>query len=289
MTLTPASPTMLLPESVRSVLNCAECGRTLDPKSTEACLSCGAGTYFRDGVLVARPLEKRSYFDDVFEVMQEGNHAEGTWDIFYREQAALFERSLVADELVVDIGCGPELPYKKGGAFVIGVDASFDSIRANRTVDLRVFASADRLPLARKSVDTIVCFYSVHHMTGTTVAQNRSLVSNVFREFARILKPSGRVMIFDVSPRWPFASFENTFWDVGRRQMGGALDMFFWKDRTLKGVAAEAMPSAAFSQQTFSAPALKTFPPIFSKPGLRFPRFLYPFDINVYRWEMGGR
>jgi SAM-dependent methyltransferase len=274
-----------VPGPLRSLITCNACGQLAAAKN-ERCAVCSAEGLFTNEVLVARPLSNRSYFDDVYEVMQVGNHAEGTWDIFYKEQVSFLESNLKAGEVVVDIGCGPELPYSKQDALVIGVDASFESIRANRNVDLRVFASADRLPLIDHAVDTIVCFYSVHHMTGTTVAENQSIVAGVFREFSRVLKPSGRLMIFDVSPRWPFATLENIFWNTGRNKLGGALDMFFWKDRALCEVGLQAMPSAKFSQQSFGASSFQTFPPIFSQPNLRVPRMLYPFDINLYVWQL---
>lgn len=160
----------LVPAPLLSLITCHACGQLVATKNASCAVCCDEGLFTKD-VLVARTLSNRSYFDDVYEVMQVGNHAEGTWDIFYKEQVAFLEQSLKVGEVVVDIGCGPELPYSKKDALVIGVDASFESIRANRNVDLRVFASADRLPLINHSVDTIVCFYSVHHMTGTTVAE----------------------------------------------------------------------------------------------------------------------
>jgi ubiquinone/menaquinone biosynthesis C-methylase UbiE len=278
-----------LPDRIRAVLACSECQAPLPSDLTAArCSRCGGATSFRDGVLVARTEEAHSYFDNVFEVMREGNHVRGTWDIFYQEQAAVVEQSLREGEIVLDVGCGPELPYNKRGAFVIGVDASFNSIRVNQHLDLRIFASATRLPLAAQSIDCIVCFYSIHHMTGSTIDDNLSIVRDVFREFARVLKSAGRIMIFDMSPRWPFASIENSFWNVARQRLGDSLDMFFWKDRTLEAVATEAFPQAEFSQRSFNSSPLKTFPPIFSKPSLRVPRLLYPFDINIYQWRLGN-
>lgn len=275
------------PETMHwSLLACPKCHGSLRFLGDKAvCERCNADVPLRDGVVVARELSTKSYFDDVFEVMQAGNHAPGTWDIFYAEQAAAVEKMIGPGHIVVDIGCGPELPYAKNGAIVVGVDASFDSIRANKAVDLRVFASAAEMPLRDHVADVIVCFYSVHHMTGKTVAENREIVKQVFREFSRVLKPSGRLLVFDMSPWFPFATAEELTWNPARRHIGSGLDMFFWKDRQLKDVGLEALPGAKFSIRRFGRAPLRTFPPIFSKPDLRLPRFLYPFDINLYVWE----
>ncbi len=275
------------PEHIhRSLLACPKCHGSLRFLGDRAaCESCNAEVPLRDGVVVAREPATKSYFDDVFEVMQAGNHAPGTWDIFYAEQAAAVEKMIGPGQVVVDIGCGPELPYAKNGAVVVGVDASFNSIRANKVVDLRVFASAAEMPLRDDVADVIVCFYSVHHMTGKTVAENRAIVRQVFREFSRVLKPSGRLLVFDMSPWFPFATAEELTWNSARRRIGSGLDMFFWKDWQLKDVGLEALPGAKFSIRRFGRSPLRTFPPIFSKPALRLPKFMYPFDINLYAWE----
>ncbi len=269
-----------------SLLACPKCHGNLSFLADKAvCEVCNTEVLLQDGVVVARELAAKSYFDDVFEVMQAGNHAPGTWDIFYAEQAAAVENIIASDQVVVDIGCGPELPYAKNGAFVVGVDASYDSIRSNKVVDLRVFASAAAMPLRDHVADAIICFYSVHHMTGKTIEENRSIVKQVFQEFSRVLKLSGRLLVFDMSPWFPFATAEELVWNPARKCIGTGLDMFFWKDWQLERVGLEALPGAKFSVRRFGQSPLRTFPPIFSKPGLRLPRFMYPFDINLYVWE----
>lgn len=269
-----------------SLLACSKCRANLRFQGNQAtCESCDAVVHLKDGVVVARELAVKSYFDDVFEVMQAGNHAPGTWDIFYAEQAAALNKMIGPGQVVIDIGCGPELPYAKNGAFVVGVDASFDSIRANKVVDLRIFASAAAMPLRNHVADVIVCFYSVHHMTGKTVEENRTIVKQVFQEFSRVLKPSGRLLVFDMSPWFPFATVEELVWNQARQRIGAGLDMFFWKDWQLQRMGLEALPGAKFSIRRFGQAPLRTFPPVFSKPDLRLPRFLYPFDINLYVWE----
>lgn len=68
-------------------------------------------------------------------------------------------------------------------------------------MDLRIHGSATALPLADRSIDAIVCFYSIHHMVGATVAQNRALVNAAFQEFGRVLKLHGELFVFELAPR----------------------------------------------------------------------------------------
>ena len=51
--------------------------------------------------------------------------------------------------LVLDVLLRADLPYaeKLADTFRIGLEASYDSIRANRSVDLRVYGSALEIPL----------------------------------------------------------------------------------------------------------------------------------------------
>ena len=96
--------------------------------------------------------------------------------------------------VVLDVGCGPALPYRRDPRwFVIGLERSFESLRRNADVDLRVHGTATALPLADRSIDAIVCFYSIHHMVGATVTQNRALVNAAFQEFGRVLKLHGEL------------------------------------------------------------------------------------------------
>jgi len=276
-------------EKMLSLVACAKCHQAISLVGEQAaCPSCGSVVALTNGVVMTEEFSRGSYFDSVFELMREGNRERGTWNLFYRQQAQLLGESLHPDDIVVDVGCGPELPYAKKSAFVIGVDASYDSIQANAAVDLRVYASAAALPLRNGVADVVVCFYSIHHMTGTTTSENRAIVHEVFREFGRVLKRSGRLLIFDVSPRWPFGIVEDLSWNTARKVLGPGLDMYFWTRRRLIELGSKQLPGAKLHLRHFTGSPLETFPPVFSKPALRLPRMLYPFNICLYEWTLSG-
>lgn len=240
----------------------------------------------RNGVVIGRATEARSYFDSVFEVMRQSNREPGTWEIFYHEQVDLVTSMLRDTDVVVDVGCGPDILYRKGKAFVIGLDASFESIRANQMVDVRLFSSAASLPLRDACADVVLCFYSIHHMTGKTVVENRSIVQQVFMEFRRILKPGARLLVFEVSPKRPFGLVETLSWNTARSALGPGLDMYFWQKRDLTKLGEETLPRAQLSVRDFTGSPLTTFPPIFSKQWFRLPRVLYPFQVCLYEWRV---
>jgi SAM-dependent methyltransferase len=187
---------------------------------------------------------------------------------------------------VLDVGCGPQAPYKRGDNwFLIGLEPSLNSLRANKSLDLRLHGSSDAIPLAGKSIDTVVCFYSIHHMTGNTVPENRSIVEKTFREFARIIRPGGQLLIFDISPWWPFSQLEVWTWNLARKALGARLDMFFWKASWLDAAGKAAFPGASLEIERLPSNPFTLFAPIFYIPRLKIPRMLYPFAINLYRWR----
>ena len=241
----------------------------------------------QDGVAVMLENVPVSFFDDKFAVMQRGHDEKGgEWQFAYAQQIALLEQRLARGGTVLDVGCGPALPYSKpANAFVIGLEYSLPSVAANRQVDLRVCASAAELPLADASVDTIVCFYSIHHMTGGRVAETEAFVARILREFARVIKPGGEVLIFEMAPVGVFGWVERAIWNTAKRLLGSKLDMFFWPVPALSRLAASTSPRGALEARSFPASPWVTFPPVFSLPWLRIPRFLYPLKPVVYHWK----
>jgi SAM-dependent methyltransferase len=239
-----------------------------------------------DDVVVVGDRSAVSFFDARHQIMEQGKACDGAWCLCYELQAKLAESALRPGTVVLDVGCGPSLPYARPDAcFVIGLEASYESIRVNDAVDLRVYGTASALPLPTRSVDTILCFYSLHHMTGRTVDENREIALGVFRELGRVVKPGGELLVFEVSPWGPAWSVERSLWNWAKKAIGPRLDMFFYPNQELEELGRRALPDATFSRQVFERSKLSTFPPAFSLPWLHVPRFLYPFDVSLYRWR----
>ena len=153
------------------------------------------------------------------------------------EQAEAIESMIPGKAVVVDVGCGPALSYRRpSGSMLIGVDMSYESLCANADVDLPVYASASELPLADGSVDAVVSLYAIHHFGGQNRQENEARVARGFAEFRRVLRPGGSLLIFELSPWWPIWQAQRATWNLVRRLMPG-MDIFFWRERALLDVA----------------------------------------------------
>jgi SAM-dependent methyltransferase len=229
-----------------------------------------------------------SYFDDKTGTMRHGYGGAGANSLFYARQGRVVEEQLRPNSVVLDVGCGPLMPYRRRDDYVvIGLDLSWLSLRENSQLDLRVFASGARLPVPDQSIDTIICMYAIHHFAGKTISETTKIVETAFGEFGRVLKPAGDILVFEVAPRWPFAVVQWALWDLAKRVAGRKLDMFFWRSETLMNVAYRMLPQgSAVSVERFDGPWWTTFPPIFALPHFRIPRLFYPFDMRLYRWSL---
>jgi ubiquinone/menaquinone biosynthesis C-methylase UbiE len=186
--------------------------------------------------------------------------------------------------LVVDVGCGPSLPYEKNGAFVIGLEPSYPSIRHNEDVDIRIMGSATKMPFPSHSLDMVVCFYSIHHFVGSNREENRRLVSDAFHEFARVIKPGGSLFIYEMIPMAPAALMQSFVWNPARKVLGKKLDMYFWNaeffDRIRSGIRREVVLERVFFQSSLRM----VICPAFSLPQLKLYRFLYPLAPKLFKF-----
>jgi SAM-dependent methyltransferase len=192
--------------------------------------------------------------------------------------------------VVVDVGCGPRLPYSRSRQyFLVGVDASFESVRLNRAVDLRIFGSASCLPFKDCSVDVVLCFYLLHHLIGHRVPENYALLEGAFREFGRVLRPGGSIYAFEVNPVHPFFAVQTALWYIARR-LWKRLDMFFWSVRAIRRISLKVLPAGTeLLQQEFHCPFWVMFPFVFAWPGFQLPRGLYPFRAHAFEWRVPSR
>jgi len=272
---------------IRRHLACPKCRAELRVENHRyVCISCGSEGELRDGVFLARPLSAGHYFDDMHCLMQQGNESQEIQEMCYSQQSSVMTELIRPGDVVLDIGCGPIVHFERpDDCVVIGVDPSFESIRANGQLDIRVFGNAESLPLRDRSVDRISLFYSIHHMVGQTKAETGANVTAALRECGRVIREGGTVVVFDMSPWWPVWQAERYAWNRARKTLADKLDMFFWRDSALQRLASAAFSFKRFEAKNFRVSPFLVFPPVFSLPGLRLPRFLYPFDIKMYKWS----
>jgi SAM-dependent methyltransferase len=250
------------------------------------CRGCGFEGIVRDDVVVMGKETPTSYFDDKFEVMQQGHlEGRGDWEFAYRQQLAFLDGYLKAGSVLLDVGCGPSLCYKKPeGSFLAGLEYSFPSIRSNKDVDLRICGSAAALPFADGVVDLGICFYSLHHMVGESIRESRTILERVFGELGRVVKPGGHLIAFEMRPWWPFRIVQGSCWDLARKVLGSGLDMYMWPQAVVEPPGKGRIPGARFEARVFETSMLQTFPPVFALPRLRIPRMLYPLSPVAYVW-----
>ena len=95
--------------------------------------------------------------------------------------------------LVVDVACGTGdfcRELERTGSRSVGMDLSLGMLREARTDAPLVQADGLRMPLADGSVDGITCGFAL---------RNVSDVADLTREFARVLRPGGRISLLEVA------------------------------------------------------------------------------------------
>lgn len=119
-----------------------------------------------------------------------------------REVAAEFAADLPAGARVLDAGCGAGVPATAvllaAGHRVVGLDASREQLRlAGERVPgaARVRGDLGRLPFRDGAFDGLVALHSIIHVA-------REEHDRVLGEFARVLRPEGRLLVTTGTEAW---------------------------------------------------------------------------------------
>ena len=222
-----------------------------------------------------------TYFDTRFQTMNKTIGTDGCWDVCYEQQVALLESVIQPGATILDVGCGPVLPYRADHSYVIGLDPSQASLDANTDVDERIRGSATAIPLPDASVDVVVALYAIHHLTGENVFDHDAARLLAFQEMYRVVRPGGQILVFDLSP-WILAGIaQDLLWTTAKAWLGDKLDAYFWSTEIYRSAISERPCEVT----TFGGSPFTWLPPILSLPWFKIPRFLYPLTPSLYRWQ----
>ncbi len=115
------------------------------------------------------------------------------WDPTKERRIALVLSHVGAGEKVLDYGCGVgdfTVPMLEAGADVRSVDVSERALEAAReripVGDYKCVVPRQELPYEREEFDCIVAMEVIEHVQDTR---------GMFREFARVLKPGGKLLL----------------------------------------------------------------------------------------------
>lgn len=222
----------------------------------------------------------RAYFDQHVQHQTTVTSLDGDRRLCYDQQVAIVESLLRPGMTVLDVGCGPALPYRSDRAYVIGLDPSADSLAANTDVDERIVGTAKNIPLPDGCADLVVAFYSLHHMTGKSARETYLIRRRALFEMRRVLAVGGELLVFEMAP-YPWAAvLQRCLWGTAKRLLDQHLDAYFWTAEQYRS----ALPYSS-RERVFACPPFVTFPPVLSLPWLRIPRFLFPFEPTLIRWR----
>ena len=113
-------------------------------------------------------------------------------DVRWRRYAVA-ELKLSSGALVADVACGTGdfcREIETHGGRAVGFDMSFGMLQNAQTSSPLVQADGLRLPLRDRSVDGVSCGFALRNVLD---------ISALFAEFARVVRPGGRVAILEVA------------------------------------------------------------------------------------------
>src|SRR5262249_29496864 len=127
-----------------NLLGCSECGNKTEAHGQlYRCASCRLEWKAEGRIVYNRQQGEAAAFDSLFEQMQAGNQDEEVRKFCYEQQAKLAVGLARPGSVVLDVGCGPELAYRKpSGTTIIGVEPSLPALKANTELDLGIWGTA---------------------------------------------------------------------------------------------------------------------------------------------------
>jgi demethylmenaquinone methyltransferase / 2-methoxy-6-polyprenyl-1,4-benzoquinol methylase len=202
------------------------------------------------------PEEQRAFLRGIFDdTAPDYNRIErvlafgsGPW---YRRQALRRAGLRLGDQLA-DVGIGTGLVAREAlkiigtGGSLAGIDPSVGMMTEVQLPGVRLLQGrAESLPLADGSIDFVSMGYALRHLADVGLA---------FSEFARVLRPGGRVLVLEISrPRsgWAQALLKGYMHTVvpmaaallGRQQASAQLWRYYW-DTIAACIAPEAVLAA---------------------------------------------
>ncbi|OGY58497.1 MAG: hypothetical protein A3H06_02140 [Candidatus Colwellbacteria bacterium RIFCSPLOWO2_12_FULL_44_13] len=97
-------------------------------------------------------------------------------------------KRFIKDQTVLDAGCGAGgliSEFKTLAKTLIGVDSDSEALSNNHIVDQKILGDLENLPQQENSIDIVSCEFVLEHLRSP---------ERVFAEFARVLKPGGRLI-----------------------------------------------------------------------------------------------
>lgn len=146
--------------------------------------------------MVDKDAVRRGY-DDLAETYAAERSADGTGTDVLRR----FLESVPASARLLDAGCGqgtPVLRERGADGSPVGVDFSREQLRlAAATAPDAALAQGDvmRLPFADDAFDVVTAYHSLIHVP---LEEHQTVVD----EFARVLRPGGRVLLTEGTAEW---------------------------------------------------------------------------------------
>jgi ubiquinone/menaquinone biosynthesis C-methylase UbiE len=93
---------------------------------------------------------------------------------------------------ILDIGCGPATYRHTTGAEYVGLDVTDEPYSPELARDVDVVASASEMPFAAAEFDLVFTLSTLYQVPDWELA---------LREIRRVLRPGGRVLLFDYNRR----------------------------------------------------------------------------------------